>query len=40
MLICVGWTNLNTVLPTVHTICDQYENVVIAGDFNLPNINW
>ena len=24
----------------LHIICDQYENVVIAGDFNLPNINW
>ena len=24
----------------LHTICDQYENVVFAGDFNLPNINW
>ena len=22
------------------TICDLYENVVIAGDFNLPNIPW
>jgi hypothetical protein len=22
------------------TICDLYENVVIAGDFNLPNIQW
>ena len=24
----------------LNTICNQYENVVIAGDFNLPNINW
>ena len=24
----------------LHIICDQYENAVIAGDFNLPNINW
>ena len=23
-----------------NTICDKYENIVIAGDFNLPNINW
>jgi hypothetical protein len=22
------------------TICDLYENVVITGDFNLPNIPW
>ena len=24
----------------LQTICDLYENIVIAGDFNLPNIHW
>lgn len=24
----------------LQTICDLYENIIMAGDFNLPNINW
>jgi hypothetical protein len=28
---------LNTFLDQV---CDQFKNVVISGDFNLPNISW
>ena len=24
----------------LQTICDLYENIIIAGDFNLPNIHW
>jgi hypothetical protein len=32
------WTSiLNTFLDPV---CDQFKNVVISGDFNLPNISW
>ena len=24
----------------LQTICDLYENIITAGDFNLPNIHW
>lgn len=24
----------------LQTICDLYENIIMAGDFNLPNIHW
>ena len=24
----------------LNNICDQYENLLIVGDFNLPNISW
>ena len=24
----------------LHEVCDQLDNVVISGDFNLPDIPW
>ena len=24
----------------LHEVCDQFDNVVISGDFNLPDILW
>ena len=34
----LGW--MDKFKTFLDTICDLYENVVIAGDFNLPNIPW
>ena len=24
----------------LHEVCDQFDNMVISGDFNLPDILW
>ena len=24
----------------VHEVCDQFDNIVVSGDFNLPDILW
>ena len=24
----------------LHEVCDQFDNMVISGDFNLPNVLW
>ncbi len=37
MRTCLGRTNLNIFL---NHACDQYENVVLTGDFNFSNIRW
>ena len=33
----VGWTLFDN-FP--HEVCDQFDNMVISGDFNLPDILW
>ena len=34
----VGW--MYSIISILHEVCDQFDNMVISGDFNLPDILW